>query len=65
MISGGYYFDGSKEISPLNKEEVKETIYEIKTAGIKNIVISGIFSPVNESHELQVMFIFSINSLRN
>ena len=54
MLDGGYEFNGKDVCSPLSKEELQRTVEEIKQSGVKNVVISGVFSPVNSHHEEQV-----------
>ena len=54
MVDGGYELNGKDECSPLNKEELWQVVEEIKQSGVKNVVISGVFSPVNSHHEEQV-----------
>lgn len=54
MVNGGYYSDGVKEICALNKTEIEDCLQEIRNDRISNIVVSGIFSAVNNTQELQV-----------
>ena len=50
MIHGGYEFDG-RPISDINKDEIEQCARDIMDCNLKNIVISGIFSPVNPQQE--------------
>lgn len=50
MIDGGYEFDG-RAISDISKDELEQCARDIKDRDLKNIVISGIFSPVNPQQE--------------
>lgn len=53
MLNGGYQFDGT-EITPLNEKEIRNTANILKSNGERNIVISGIFSPLIQDHENRV-----------
>lgn len=53
FVDGGYQFDGS-EITPIDYEEIDGCLKEAKSAGIKNIVLCGIFSPVRNDQENDV-----------
>ena len=55
MIGGGYEYDGCTELTPINETEVLQTIDKLKNEQATNIVISGVFSPVNPDHEAQVL----------
>lgn len=52
MIQGGYEFDG-RLISPLDKEEIRSILSEMK-GKVESIAITGIFSKINPEQELQV-----------
>ena len=52
-MNGGYQFDG-QEITPIDTQEILEVIAKVKKDGVKNVVIVGIFSPVNPAQEKQV-----------
>ena len=54
MLDGGYHFDGQKEVTSLRRPEVEDAVRRIRDSGVRNIVVSGIFSPVNSSQEEQV-----------
>ncbi|KAH8112959.1 DUF917-domain-containing protein [Phellopilus nigrolimitatus] len=45
IVDGGLEIDG-KEIVPINDEELKEQCEIIRSKGIKNIVLVGVFSPL-------------------
>ncbi|XP_071820141.1 putative D-/L-hydantoinase subunit A [Apostichopus japonicus] len=57
FVNGGYQVDGSI-ITEVHEEEIIPVIQELKDSKIENIVISGIFSPVNNNQEKQVEQIF-------
>ena len=59
MISGGYMFDGEHEIRPLDKTEVEDCVQQIRDCRLSHIVVSGVFSPVNNSQEIQVLSLLS------
>lgn len=52
MVHGGYEFDG-RLISPLNEEEVKKCLDEMK-GQVESLAITGIFSKTLPDQELQV-----------
>lgn len=54
LLDGGHEFDGVSEIDTLKREQVVETVSAIRKEGVNNVVISGVFSPVNSQHEEQV-----------
>ncbi|XP_072038494.1 uncharacterized protein [Amphiura filiformis] len=60
LINGGYQFDG-QVITQVDKEEVLRCIEDLKKNQVKNVVISGVFSPVNGSQEEQVAALFREN----
>ena len=49
---GGLEFDGRTEISPLIPGEIQQAATDVVQQGIKSIVLSGVFSPINPAHEL-------------
>ena len=62
MVEGGLEYDAKHEISPLNEEELKKTICSIvgQDPPVKNVVISGVFSPCdnpNDNQELRALAI--------
>ncbi|XP_053401722.1 uncharacterized protein LOC123549025 [Mercenaria mercenaria] len=54
LLNGGYQYDGS-EITAVDEKEIQDCINIMKRNGEKNIVVSGIFSPVREEQELRVL----------
>nr|XP_006811539.1 PREDICTED: uncharacterized protein LOC100375797 [Saccoglossus kowalevskii] len=57
LLQGGYEYDG-REITSVDVQEVKSCIQLLKEQGIRNVVVCGIFSPVNPTQELKVASIF-------
>ena len=57
MVRGGHEFDG-REISGLNAAELREAGQEMRRHGVRAVAISGVFSPVNASHETEAAAIF-------
>ena len=55
MISGGYMYDGKCEITEVNRGEVEDCVQKIRDQGLSHIVVSGVFSPVNNAQEVQVI----------
>ncbi|XP_077991831.1 uncharacterized protein LOC144446032 [Glandiceps talaboti] len=53
FLQGGYQFDG-RESTSVDEDQVRQCINQIKSKGVSNVVVSGIFSPVNPAQELQV-----------
>lgn len=45
-LDGGLEIDG-REISPLNPDQIKETVKSIQEAGIKMVAVVGVFSPLD------------------
>ena len=58
MVKGGHEFDG-REISALDPAELRTTAREIRRRGVRAVAISGVFSPVNPSHETEAAAIIS------
>ena len=50
MVPGGHEFDG-REISPLGRDELREAARDMRRQGVRAAAVSGVFSPVNNSHE--------------
>ena len=50
MVHGGHEFDG-REISGLDPSELREFARGLEQAGVRAVAVSGVFSPVNTSHE--------------
>ena len=57
MLQGGYQFDGITEISSLDEEEVTKCVDNLWEQGIRNFVVSGIFSALNCTHEKKVILL--------
>lgn len=60
MVKGGFEFDGEKEIAKVDLEEIQKVIDHIKKDNVANIVVSGVFSPVNHSQETQVTYLCNL-----
>ncbi|XP_067652722.1 uncharacterized protein [Haliotis asinina] len=58
LLNGGYRFDG-KEIDPVDEKQITDALYQIKVNNIRNIVVSGIFSPVKSDQEEAVLKIIA------
>ena len=52
MVHGGHEFDG-REIFPLDPSELREFAQSLKEAGVRAVAVSGVFSPVDTSHETE------------
>ena len=52
MVGGGHEFDG-REISPLDRDAIRQAARDIREEGIQAVALSGVFSPVDPSHETQ------------
>ena len=50
MVRGGHEFDG-REISSLDRKAIRDTVGDLRQQGIRALAISGVFSPVDGSHE--------------
>ncbi|PIK35200.1 hypothetical protein BSL78_27979 [Apostichopus japonicus] len=57
FVNGGYQVDGSI-ITEVDEKEILDVIQQIKDSNIHNVVISGVFSPVNDDQEKQVEKLF-------
>ena len=57
MVRGGHEFDG-REISPLDRDGLREAARGMKSDGIRAVALSGVFSPVNPAHETEAADIF-------
>ncbi|AGK62012.1 N-methylhydantoinase A/acetone carboxylase, beta subunit [Archaeoglobus sulfaticallidus PM70-1] len=53
IVHGGHEYDG-RELAPLDEEEVKRAVKDLKEKGVESVAISAVFSPVNNEHELRV-----------
>lgn len=54
MVDGGYDWNHRQEIATINKHQLRDILIGIKEVGIKNIVVAGICSTLNSSHEALV-----------
>ena len=52
MVHGGHEFDG-REIAALDREELKNAVQDMRRQGVRALAVSGVFSPVNPSHETE------------
>ena len=50
LVKGGYDFDGS-EINELDENGVAEAARDMRKRGITSVVVSGVFTPINDSME--------------
>ena len=50
LVGGGHEFDG-REISPLDRSEIRRAVVDMRRQGVRAVAISGVFSPVNGEHE--------------
>ena len=50
MVAGGHEFDG-REISSLDRQALREAVRDMRRKGARAVALSGVFSPVNNSHE--------------
>src|SRR3546814_16136136 len=53
MVGGGDEYDG-REIAPLDEAAIVDAIDEARTAGIRQIAVSCIFSQLNPAHEERI-----------
>ena len=53
MVRGGHEFDG-REISETDPEEIRRAARDMLDKGVRAVAVSGVFSPVDTSHEQQV-----------
>ena len=52
MVGGGHEFDG-REISPLDRDELRQAVADMRRRGVDAVAVSGVFSPVNPAHEAE------------
>ena len=52
MVHGGHEFNG-REISPLDHEEIRNSVLRMRDAGVQAVAVSGVFSPIDPTHEEQ------------
>ncbi len=50
MVGGGHEFDG-REISPLDRSELRRAVADMRRRGVRAVALTGVFSPVNDEHE--------------
>lgn len=53
FVKGGYRVEG-REIDPVDPEEIREVVEKVKAAGVKGIVVCGIFAPTRVDQEQRV-----------
>ena len=58
MVGGGHEFDG-REISPLDRDELRQAVADMRRRGVDAVAVSGVFSPVNPAHENEAAAIIS------
>ena len=58
MIGGGHEFDG-REIAPLDRDELRSAVQDMRRRGVRAVAVSGVFSPVNTVHELEAAALIS------
>ena len=54
FLDGGWRFKCEQEIAPVSRKQVEDAVDKCRAAGVHDIVVSGVFSSVNSSHEIQV-----------
>ncbi len=52
MVGGGHEFDG-REISPLDRVELRNAVRDMQARGVGAVALSGVFSLVNPAHETE------------
>ena len=52
LVAGGHEFDG-REIVPVDDGELAAVAAEIRSAGLRSVAVSSVFSPVDDRHERQ------------
>lgn len=58
MVGGGHEFDG-REISPLDRDELRQVVADMRRRGVDAVAVSGVFSPVNTAHEAEAAAIIA------
>ena len=53
LVEGGYNFDGS-QINPLDESAVGQAARDIAKKGIRSVVVSGVFTPINDTMEMRM-----------
>lgn len=51
LADGGYEYDGCSEIAPLNERQLRGIARRILAAGLRCVVVSGVFSPLQATQE--------------
>ena len=52
MVGGGNEFDG-REISPLDRQAIRDAVSDMRARGIRAVAVNGVFSPVDPAQELE------------
>ena len=52
LLGGGNEFDG-REIAALDREGIRKSVRSIRAQGVRSIAVSGVFSPVDPSQEIE------------
>ena len=52
MVGGGNEFDG-REISPLDRDAIRDAVRDMSARGIRAVAVNGVFSPVDPAQELE------------
>ena len=52
MVGGGNEFDG-REISPLDRQAIRDAVHDMRAQGVRAVTVNGVFSPVDPTHELE------------
>ena len=52
MVGGGNEFDG-REISPLDRQAIRDAVRDMQARGIRAVAVNGVFSPVDPAHEIE------------
>ncbi len=58
LCHGGHEFDG-REMSPLDRDELRRVAEDVRAKGIRSIAISSVFSPVNAEFEEAAAAVFA------
>ncbi|CAL1538242.1 unnamed protein product [Lymnaea stagnalis] len=52
LVHGGYRYDG-KEFEPLDEDQIRQVVGQIKKDGVSNIAYVGVFSPTRPEQEIR------------
>ena len=52
MVGGGNEFDG-REISPLDRQAIRDAVHDMRAQGVRAVTVNGVFSPVDPTQELE------------